>query len=53
MQYAWDRAVDAECRRVGQRLVRLHYADKEECANIVQAALYSREVITYTSLYGL
>ena len=53
VQYEWDRHVDAECRRVGQRLVRLHYADTWEWASTVWAALSSQEVITYTSSYGL
>lgn len=52
-QWEWDRHVDAECRRAGQRLVRLHYADQQEWAGAVQKALGSQEVIIYTSSYGL
>jgi hypothetical protein len=53
VQYAWDRQVDAICRQLGQRLVRLHYADEGEWASTVKAALRSQEVVTYTSSYGL
>lgn len=52
-QWAWDRHVDAECRRVGQRLVRLHYADMHEWASTVQRALTSQATVIYTSSYGL
>jgi hypothetical protein len=53
VQYAWDRRVDEECKRVGQRLVRLHYADTCEWASTVLGALFSQEVVIYTSSYGL
>ena len=53
VQYAWDRHVDAECLRAGQRLVRLHYADVTEWVSTVFKALHSQDMLTYTSSYGL
>lgn len=52
-QYAWDRQVDAACRREGQRLVRLHYLDKAQWASKVQEAMSSQQPVTYTKSYRL
>lgn len=52
-QWEWDRHVDAECHRAGQRLVRLHYADQAEWAVAVRAAMARQDVVIHTSSYGL
>jgi very-short-patch-repair endonuclease len=53
VQYEWDRQVDAACERVGQRLVRLHWADRHEWAITVATTLANQKLVTYTSSYGL
>lgn len=52
-QYKFDRKIDEECKKKGQRLVRLHHKDMREWASTVQKAISSQQVITYTSSYKL